>query len=249
MVGRRGSLVKDPGELLIRFSLELWAKRLDDNRTPPPLPSQLLLLALTANCFSSKSPFSFVTLFPMAHSSTFHFLPASLRQGKETRAPESSLFAFSSKLLGSHCLPLSCCLFLSSFGHIHTCIPPRVCQVIHAPNWVQSLSGKVFSPSCVPISMNGVTVYPVILSGNTLQLSLSWKSYLQSITIFSESFTSAYNLSFHKLVPLTLLGSDLIISAWEPCPLFLYICNLTYGTHLCHVISSFHTFTCAISLV
>ena len=103
-------LVKAPGELLIRFSLELWAKPLDHNRTPPPLPSQLLL-ALTANCLSSKSPFSFVTLFPMAHS-TFHLLPASLRQGRETSAPESSLFAFSSKLWGSHCLPLLSCLFV-----------------------------------------------------------------------------------------------------------------------------------------
>lgn len=104
-------LVKDPGELLTRFSLELWAKPLDHTRTPPLLPSRLLL-ALTANCLSSKSPFSFVTLFPMAHSSTFHFLPASPRQGKETSAPESSLFAFSSKLLGSHCLPLFSCLFV-----------------------------------------------------------------------------------------------------------------------------------------
>ena len=173
--------VKDPGELLIRFSLELWAKPLDDNRTPPPLPSQLLLSTLTASCLSSKSPFSFVTLFPMAHPSTVHVLPASLRQGKETSAPEPSLSPFSSKFLGSHCLPLS-----SSFCYVHTYIPPRVCQAIHAPNWAQSLSSKVFSPSCVPISMNGITIYPVTSSGSTLQLSLSPENPICSPSLYSQ---------------------------------------------------------------
>lgn len=187
--------VKDPGELLIRFSLELWAKPLDDNRTPPPLPSQLLLLTLTANCLSSKSPFSFVTLFPMAHPSTFHVLPASLRQGKETSAPEPSLFPFSSKLLGSHCLPLSSCLFLSSFGHIHTYIPPRVIQALHAPNWAQSLSSKVFSPSCVPISMNGITIYPVTSSEAPFN-SLSLLKILFTITIFSDCFLQPTTSAF-----------------------------------------------------
>lgn len=171
--GGRGSLVKDPGELLIRFSLELWASPwMTIELLHPTFPTS----SLGFNCklFSSKSPFSFVTLFPMAHSSTFHFLPASLRQGRD-QSPESLHYLLSApNCWGSHCLPLSCCLFLSSFGHIHTCIPQECVKLFMPQTEFSLFPVKSFLPP-VPISMNGVTVYPVILSGNTLQLSLSLK--------------------------------------------------------------------------
>ena len=188
----------------------------------------------------------------MAHS-TFHLLPASLTQGRETSAPESSLFAFSSKLWGSHCLPLlSClfvCLFLSSFGHIHTCILPRACQAVHAPNWVQSLSIKSF---LCPVFLYPWMVLPCIQSLN-LETPLNSLSLLKILFAIHHYILRILSCSlqpqFSQTSPTYSSEFRSHYFSLRTYSLFLYICNLTYGTHLCHVISSFHTFTCAISLV